>query len=108
MPSESFPLQVGGSESEAMVEVVDGWLAKLHPNKPTWREIADVVESIGHHNLAHSLRQVYISGREITRLNKLFTCEYIAITCEFIHGYIHNPTSPIKFHYSHVKFVQSS
>ena len=45
-----------------MVEVVDGWLAKLHPNKPTWREIADVVESIGHHNLAHSLRQVYISG----------------------------------------------
>ena len=45
-----------------MVEVVDGWLAKLHPNKPTWREIADVVESIGHHDLAHSLRQVYISG----------------------------------------------
>ena len=79
-----------------MVEVVDGWLAKLHPNKPTWREIADVVESIGHHDLAHSLRQVYISGREITRL---FTCEYIAITCEFIH----NPTSPIKFHYSHVQ-----
>ncbi|CAI8024733.1 hypothetical protein GBAR_LOCUS14348, partial [Geodia barretti] len=51
-----------GSESEAMVEVVDGWLANLHPNKPTWREIADVVDSIGHHDLAHSLRQVYISG----------------------------------------------
>ena len=46
-----------------MVEVVDGWLANLHPDKPTWREIADVVESIGHHDLAHSLRQVYISGR---------------------------------------------
>ncbi|CAI8027028.1 Leucine-rich repeat and fibronectin type-III domain-containing protein 5 [Geodia barretti] len=51
-----------GSESEAMVEVVDGWLANLHPNKPTWREIADVVDSIGHHDLAGSLRQVYISG----------------------------------------------
>ncbi|CAI8046613.1 Leucine-rich repeat and fibronectin type-III domain-containing protein 5 [Geodia barretti] len=51
-----------GSESEAMVEVVDGWLANLHPNKPTWREIADVVDSIGHHDLAHSLRQVYVSG----------------------------------------------
>ncbi|CAI8019943.1 hypothetical protein GBAR_LOCUS11943 [Geodia barretti] len=51
-----------GSESEAMVEVVDGWLANLHPNKPTWREIADVVDSIGHHDLAHSLRQVYTSG----------------------------------------------
>ena len=45
-----------------MVEVVDGWLANLHPNKPTWREIADVVDSIGHYDLAHSLRQVYISG----------------------------------------------
>ena len=45
-----------------MVEVVDGWLANLHPNKPTWREIADVVDSIGHHDLAHSLRQVYMSG----------------------------------------------
>ena len=54
-------LQVG-SESDAMVEVVDGWLAQLHPNKPTWREIADVVDSIGHHDLALSLRQVYVSG----------------------------------------------
>ena len=79
MPSESFPLQVGGSESEAMVEVVDGWLAKLHPNKPTWREIADVVESIGHHDLAHSLRQVYISGREITRLNKFSNSSRVSI-----------------------------
>ena len=51
-----------GSESEAMVEVVDGWLALLHPNKPTWREIAYVVDSIGHTHLAHSLRQVYLSG----------------------------------------------
>ena len=53
---------MGGSESEAMVEVVDGWLAKLHPDKPTWREIADVVDTIGHHDLANSLRQAYISG----------------------------------------------
>ena len=51
-----------GSESDAMVEVVDGWLTQLHPNKPTWREIADVVDSIGHHDLALSLRQVYILG----------------------------------------------
>ncbi|CAI8020406.1 hypothetical protein GBAR_LOCUS12213 [Geodia barretti] len=58
-------LQYVGSESEsdAMIEVVDGWLANLHPNKPTWRDIADVVDSIGHHDLAHSLRQVYISGQ---------------------------------------------
>ena len=48
-----------------MVEVVDGWLAKLHPDKPTWREIADVVDTIGHHDLANSLRQVYVSGINI-------------------------------------------
>ena len=60
-----------GSESEAMVEVVDGWLANLHPNKPTWREIADVVDSIGHRDLAHSLRQVYISGIAIYQLTTL-------------------------------------
>ena len=48
-----------------MVEVVDGWLAKLHPDKPTWREIADVVDTIGHHDLANSLRQVYVSGLNI-------------------------------------------
>ena len=45
-----------------MVEVVDGWLAKLYPNKPTWREIADVVESIGHGSLADSIREVYTTG----------------------------------------------
>ena len=56
---------MGGSESEAMVEVVDGWLAKLHPDKPTWREIADVVDIIGHHDLANSLRQVYVTGLNI-------------------------------------------
>ena len=58
------------SESDAMVEVVDGWLANLHPNKPTWRDIADVVDSIGHHDLAHTLRQVYISGD--TQLTSLY------------------------------------
>ena len=51
-----------------MVEVVDGWLAQLHPNKPMWREIADVVDSIGHHDLALSLRQVYTSGDTYSQL----------------------------------------
>ena len=45
-----------------MVEVVDGWLAKLYPKIPTWREIADVVEHIGHSTLADSLREVYVTG----------------------------------------------
>jgi hypothetical protein len=50
------------SDSEAMVEVVDGWLAKLYPRTPTWREIADVAEHIGHSSLADSIRQVYVTG----------------------------------------------
>ena len=45
-----------------MVEVVDWWLTQLYPNKPTWRDLADVVDSIGHNDLALSLRQVYVSG----------------------------------------------
>ena len=46
------------------MEVVDGWLAKLYPKTPTWREIADVVEHIGHSSLADSIRQVYVTGEE--------------------------------------------
>ena len=50
------------SDGEAMVEVVDGWLARLYPNTPTWREIADVVEQIGHHQLSQSIKQVHVTG----------------------------------------------
>ena len=44
------------------MEVVDGWLTKLYPKTPTWREIADVVEHISHSSLADSIRQVYVTG----------------------------------------------
>ena len=54
------------------MEVVDGWLAKLYPRTPTWREIADVVEHIGHSSLADSIRQVYVTGE--TRRN---FCAYL-------------------------------
>ena len=50
------------SEHDAMVEVVDGWLRKLYPKVPTWREIAGVVEGLGYSNLAYCLRQVYVTG----------------------------------------------
>ena len=45
------------------MEVVDGWLTKLYPRTPTWMEIADVVEHIGHSRLADSIRQVYVTGK---------------------------------------------
>ena len=51
------------SDAEAMIEVVDRWLAKLYPQKPRWKEVADVVEEIGHKLLACSLKQVYVTGK---------------------------------------------
>ncbi|CAI8033746.1 hypothetical protein GBAR_LOCUS19041 [Geodia barretti] len=54
--------QYVSSEHDAMVEVVDGWLRKLYPKVPTWREIAGVVEGLGYSNLAYCLRQVYVTG----------------------------------------------
>ena len=50
------------NDHEGMIEVVDAWLAKLYPKRPTWREVADVVEQIGHVVLSRSLRQVYVTG----------------------------------------------
>ena len=54
-----------GNDREGMIEVVDAWLAKLYPKKPTWREVADAVEQIGHMELSRSLRQVYVTGEEM-------------------------------------------
>ena len=69
------------SDGEAMVEVVDRWLARLYPNTPTWREIADVVEQIGHHQLSQSIKQVYVTGggREPCSINK--SVGYISTFC---------------------------
>ena len=53
------------SDAEAMIEVVDRWLAKIYPQKPTWREVADIVEQIGHKLLARSLKQVYVTGKKV-------------------------------------------
>ena len=54
------------------MEVVDGWLRKLYPKVPTWKEIADLVEQTGHRNLAYSLRQVYNTGEQFTVMKHHF------------------------------------
>ena len=54
-----------------MIEVVDAWLAKLYPKKPTWREVADIVEQIGHVELSRSLRQVYVTGEEMEMRSRM-------------------------------------
>ena len=62
-----------------MVEVVDGWLAKLYPRTPTWRAIADVVEHIGHSSLADSIRQVYVTGETKEDLVRIFSYQIMYI-----------------------------
>ena len=61
------------NDREGMIEVVDAWLAKLYPKKPTWREVADVVEQIGHVELSRSLRQVYVTGEGMEMRSRMYT-----------------------------------
>ena len=61
------------NDREGMIEVVDAWLAKLYPKKPTWREVADIVEQIGHVELSRSLRQVYVTGEEMEMRSRMYT-----------------------------------
>ena len=41
-----------------------GWPDSIYPNTPTWREIADLMEQIGHHQLSQSIKQAYFTGVE--------------------------------------------
>ena len=49
------------SEDECIVEVFDQWL-KSHPTKPTWRNVADVLNDIGLQQLANDIMKVYDTG----------------------------------------------
>ena len=59
------------SEDECIVEVFDQWL-KSHPTKPTWRNVADVLNDIGLQQLAKDIRKVYQTGI----YNKHLTARY--------------------------------
>lgn len=48
----------GYPEIECMVELIDHWL-RNHPDKPTWKEIADALEDINEYKLASSINAVY-------------------------------------------------
>ena len=50
-----------GSE-ERMVELLDYWL-RNQPNKPSWREVAKVLEEIHLYQLADDIMKVYKTGR---------------------------------------------
>ena len=47
---------------ERMVEMLDYWL-RHHPSKPTWREVAQILEELHLYQLADDLLKVYETGR---------------------------------------------
>ena len=52
------------SADECIVEVFDQWL-KSHPTKPTWRNVADVLNDIGLQQLAKDIMKVYQTGTSL-------------------------------------------
>ena len=56
------------SPSECIVEVLDYWL-RNQPNHqiPTWRDVANILEEIGFHQLAESILNVYQTGEQLHR-----------------------------------------
>ena len=48
--------------SERMVEMLDYWL-RHHPSKPTWREVAQILEKIHFYQLADDILKVYKTGK---------------------------------------------
>ena len=50
------------NDREAMAQVIHEWVLKTDPVMPTWNNVADLIQYIGHFNLANSLRQVYVTG----------------------------------------------
>ena len=55
---------------ECIVEVFDQWL-KSHPTKPTWRNVADVLNDIGLHQLAEDILKVYETGIYVNVCSRL-------------------------------------
>ena len=49
------------SPDECIVEICDQWL-KSQPNKPTWRDVANVVREIGFYQLANDIMMAYKTG----------------------------------------------
>ena len=48
---------------ECIIEVLDFWLRNHHDTKPTWRDVACVLEQIKLNNLAQNILKVYETGR---------------------------------------------
>lgn len=47
---------------ECIVEILDHWLRKSD-SKPTWRDVAEGLRSIGFHQMAENILKVYTTGK---------------------------------------------
>ena len=68
IPKDTLDKYSEYSPSECIVEVLDYWL-RNQPNHqiPTWRDVANILEEIGFHQLAESILNVYQTGEQLHR-----------------------------------------
>ena len=63
---------------ERMVEMLDYWL-RNHPSKPTWREVAQILEELHLYQLADDLLKVYETGTCRKAMKSVFSPAYIVL-----------------------------
>lgn len=58
VPKEVLKQLRGYPTEQCLVELLDYWL-RYHPDRPTWKELADAIEDIQDYELANSILRVY-------------------------------------------------
>ena len=58
VPKEYLEKLEGLSEEGCLVKLLEFWLS-YHPDRPTWKELADALEYIRDYQLANNLKKVY-------------------------------------------------
>ena len=62
IPKEILEQLRGYPKEQCLVELLDYWL-RYHPDRPTWKELADAIEDIQDYELASSILKVYMPER---------------------------------------------
>ena len=58
IPKEVLEQLRGYPIEQCLIELLDYWL-RYHPDRPTWKELADAIEDIQDYELANSILRVY-------------------------------------------------
>ena len=66
--------------SSKMIEITDHWMRECS-GKPTWRELADALKTIGEVQLAQQLMQIYKTGKiSLLVVYGMYVSHYTCIT----------------------------